>query len=174
MKSKMMLNATCLLSLAATAGAGVILAIDGNPIGETTIRIDDELTIGVVNDSSAPIDQLFLMIPWNDPGEWILPNIQPGGIIPGHLINTWGWEYIEVEGIARGWMWPGAPVIEPTDEIMGEFGFRCTGLGDVSIDLFDMNFEMIHGVEIHQIPEPITLTILGLGAIVLRRRSRIS
>jgi hypothetical protein len=51
-----------------------------------------------------------------------------------------------------------------------EFGFKCTGLGDVEITLIDDVFGPGDTLVIHQIPEPITFALLGLGGLFLRRR----
>jgi hypothetical protein len=51
-----------------------------------------------------------------------------------------------------------------------EFGFQCTGIGDVSITLIDDVFGPVDTLTIHQIPEPITFALLGLGGLFLRRR----
>ncbi|NLH16349.1 MAG: PEP-CTERM sorting domain-containing protein [Phycisphaerae bacterium] len=163
-----------ILGFTTFATAGLQLTVNGQAVDETTIQVDEELTIGVVNDSSTLIGSLFLLMPWGQPGEWIPSIIQPGGIIPG-VINSWGWEYFEMEDVGSGWMWPGSPVIEPTPAgIMGEFGFRCTGIGDVSIQLFDEPFMEIEPLAIHQVPEPMTMSLLGLGMALIRRRRGIN
>ncbi|UCG48087.1 MAG: PEP-CTERM sorting domain-containing protein [Phycisphaerales bacterium] len=55
-------------------------------------------------------------------------------------------------------------------------GFTCTDLGDVILTLFSGN-DLTNGVVtvldtqvIHQIPEPMTVALLGLGGLFLRRR----
>ena len=49
--------------------------------------------------------------------------------------------------------------------------FHCTGQpGDVLLKLFDVDGNLMDSQIIHQIPEPITFALLGLGGLFLRRR----
>lgn len=49
--------------------------------------------------------------------------------------------------------------------------FRCTGLGDVMINLYDYTgATVLDSILIHQVPEPITMVLLGLGGLFLRKR----
>lgn len=48
--------------------------------------------------------------------------------------------------------------------------FHCEGLGDVTLMLFDGDGILMDSRVIHQIPEPITFALLGLGGLFLRRR----
>jgi len=49
--------------------------------------------------------------------------------------------------------------------------FHCDGLGDVLITLYDANLNELDWITIHQdVPEPMTIALLGLGGLFLRRR----
>jgi len=53
--------------------------------------------------------------------------------------------------------------------------FHCEGLGDAMLQLYTVNVStgattLRDTVIIHQVPEPATLAILGLGALLLRRK----
>ena len=49
--------------------------------------------------------------------------------------------------------------------------FHCDALGDVVINLYSSGFQTLDSITIHQvIPEPITMALLGLGGLFLRRR----
>ena len=49
--------------------------------------------------------------------------------------------------------------------------FHCDELGDVVVGLYDSGFTLLDSVTIHQvIPEPMTMALLGLGGLFLRRR----
>jgi hypothetical protein len=57
--------------------------------------------------------------------------------------------------------------------IIDDITFQCTGLGDAIIWLFDGEGNFLDSQTIHQTPEPATLALLGLGALLLRRKSKI-
>jgi len=49
--------------------------------------------------------------------------------------------------------------------------FQCTAMGDVTISLTDASGTIqLDSVLIHQIPEPVSMVLLGLGGLLLRRR----
>jgi len=48
--------------------------------------------------------------------------------------------------------------------------FHCTAVGDAQILLFDADGAQIDSFIIHQVPEPVTIALLGLGGLFLRRR----
>lgn len=57
--------------------------------------------------------------------------------------------------------------------------FHCEGLGDVQIDLlkwsgddFTISPTVIDSVYVHQVPEPMTMSLLSLGGLALLRRRR--
>jgi hypothetical protein len=61
--------------------------------------------------------------------------------------------------------------------LFNEIPFHCVGQGDVTIYLYDAPDGVAAGVMydyvvIHQIPEPMTVALLGLGGLFLLRRRR--
>jgi hypothetical protein len=55
--------------------------------------------------------------------------------------------------------------------------FHCDGPGDVVVSLVHFNADfavdgVMDSIVIHQIPEPMTMGLLGLGGLFLRRRSK--
>jgi hypothetical protein len=48
--------------------------------------------------------------------------------------------------------------------------FHCVGEGDVTLLLLNGDGDTVDSQVIHQIPEPITFALLGLGGLFLRRR----
>jgi hypothetical protein len=59
-----------------------------------------------------------------------------------------------------------------------DISFHCEGSDDVVVYLYeitnswDINERLIDSVTIHQVPEPMTLSLLGLGGLGLLRRRR--
>jgi hypothetical protein len=49
-------------------------------------------------------------------------------------------------------------------------GFHCEGPGDCTFYLVDNNGEVLDSQVIHQIPEPMTIALLGMGGLAMFRR----
>jgi hypothetical protein len=63
------------------------------------------------------------------------------------------------------------PTPNPIQGLLGDFVFHCAGPGDVLIMLgFDVYDASLDQLIVHQTPEPATMALLGLGALVLRRK----
>jgi hypothetical protein len=66
--------------------------------------------------------------------------------------------------------------VVPIDPVIGKLVdwivFQCTGTGDVTLALFSgSDGSLLDTQVIHQVaPEPITMVLLGLGGLMLRRR----
>jgi len=65
----------------------------------------------------------------------------------------------------------GSPVPAPLVGKWWDSVFHCDGLGDVIITLWDEGGVVIEDtIIIHQVPEPVTMSLLGLGGLALIRR----
>jgi hypothetical protein len=63
------------------------------------------------------------------------------------------------------------PFTQPDGLVIDGLLFHCTGQpGDVILTLFDVDLNVQDVVTIHQVPEPMTFALLGLGGLFLRRR----
>jgi len=63
------------------------------------------------------------------------------------------------------------PFTAPNGLLIDGILLHCEGRGDVTLTLLDAGtWEPMASVKIHQIPEPITFALLGLGGLFLRRR----
>jgi hypothetical protein len=125
---------------------------------------------------------------WGDNGN-VNPNGYPNA---GYYINAnypivnagglgYAHRYVEWNGSDDDWgfgyelsaAWP--PPTHAPGGTEFDLAYHCSGTGDVLIQLFDSNVgydpaSAQDTIIVHQIPEPITLTLLGLGGLLLRRR----
>ena len=63
------------------------------------------------------------------------------------------------------------PPSAPNGLLIDGLIFHCLGEGDVILTLIDAaDVSVLDVVRIHQVPEPMTLSLLGLGGLFLRRR----
>ena len=63
------------------------------------------------------------------------------------------------------------PITTPDGVVVDGIIFKCLEEGDVVLTLTNVDFDTIFDtVTIHQVPEPMTLGLLGLGGLFLRRR----
>jgi hypothetical protein len=62
------------------------------------------------------------------------------------------------------------PFSAPAGTVIDNLIFHCVAPGDVTLTLSDIDLNVWEQVVIHQIPEPMTLGLLGLGGLFLRRR----
>ena len=172
---------TVVLGMASMANAGLSLVVGGVESGATiTIAPTDTIWIGVENVS--PTGQgmfdAYIMLAEEAPGvpeaggSWVggsavytppgVPavSISPVGFMTGYgdlwyLVNSSPTTDIAVAGLT------------------GEVEFHCDIAGDdVVINLMDIgSFTIVDTLTIRQIiPEPITMALLGLGGLFLRRR----
>lgn len=62
------------------------------------------------------------------------------------------------------------PFTIPNGKVIDGLVFHCTDYGEVTLTLFDADLGVLDAQMIHQIPEPVTMVLLGLGGLFLRRR----
>lgn len=62
------------------------------------------------------------------------------------------------------------PFTTPNGRVLDGLVFHCEAVGDVTLTLFDADLGVLDSQVIHQIPEPLTMVLLGLGGLFLRRR----
>lgn len=190
-----------ILGMVSVANAGmidiVISSLNGQPIdptNEITIAPTDEINMDIVytGDVGRYLFGVSVLISAEGPGTLnVTDPTFPAGVwdLNGTLTGTeqlnpqqgvaWG------SAAALGLIGTGAPEIA-IDHIL----LHCDGLGDVYVTLGESDqtpagasveiddYFNIYGLEygpgviIHQIPEPMTLTLLGLGGLFLVRRKK--
>ena len=158
-------------------------AMDNAP-DEITIQISDYIWIGIHSDEQGEVG--------GDTGQYraliaIPPDAQiPGNRAGGHFTGQMGMDPQVVIPSATVGFLAGHDnyIVEAMNTIgsleyanpgLGFWGeFHCDALGDVVIRLVDTRItgaaSVVDVLTIHQIPEPMTFGLLGLGALLLRRR----
>ena len=166
------------LAMASFAQAGLQLGVstDGtygsyvDPVDSEIILMPSEtIWIGIHNDTAetgASQNRLIGVVA-TDPGSWTATGIAYGAPNPAQ-------GSIMYYGVFYGYdLWSFAAGVStdvyPIGELAG-FEFHCDGEGDVQIDLMDEGLGVLDSIIIHQIPEPMTMALLGLGGLFLRRR----
>jgi hypothetical protein len=157
----------CVLFFAASATAGLQLTVNGQ------IREGDyccppvQMMIGIWNDQGADQYNAALILRTGSRGEWTGES-RLNRPVP----HSEGWQrlgYYPEYGGDIWFAWFAQPTVDKLSAgIIGEVGFQFQ-LPDATILLVDDNFNLISSVTFFT-PEPATLTLLGLGAMMIRRK----
>ena len=162
---------TLVLGLASVANAALVLSIDGDTdTKEITLDPSDSVVIDIYN-TDGEIYLSYLDIGWMTEGLYSLSNPHLTALA-GDLAKVVGpyevpaYDIHEVEvtlAQGEGLSTPGSQF---------EITLHCEGEGDVYVCLFvDPDYvNPADALVIHQTPEPMTIALLGLGGLFLRRR----
>lgn len=168
---KKLLVILSVLALATMANAALHISLDGNiEIDEITIAPSDTITIDLYDDQAGGyVDFLaYLDIGLIDNGVYTLsmPRMGAGaGDFSGFVQSEYaGYDDFEVSQADTA-------LPNPDPGSVFEVDLHCEGVGDVEIILYDgATFAVLDTAIIHQTPEPMTMALLGLGGLFLRRR----
>ena len=171
---KKLLVLMLVLGIASMATAGLSLWVNGLPAESSSIEmVESEVAmIGLYNDGTVDKSIGYLTID-GGPGSWVSPYAYTIYNPPatGH-VSTYAYLYPDAQAL-NGWVFINADA-NPANlngiGLLAEFEFHCDGLGDVTISYNDSNLGLMDTLIIHQIPEPVTMVLLGLGGLFLRRR----
>ena len=174
---KKLLILALVMGVASTANATLTLvSSNGDTLDPAGVAYPMTTVIGIHNDTAAAGQGLltWLAIPDADPGSWTgTANIHVPPQVTGGEYNT---HYGVVDpGVGNVDLWESNMSVASTTPfgigILTDFEFVCTDLGDVTITMYaDDIATVLDTLTIHQIPEPITFALLGLGGLFLRRR----
>ena len=167
------------LGLASSANAALTLV---SSEGDTLLQ-GGSTRIGIYNDNAAPGQGLitWLSIDVSGPGAWI-PNDEifhsPPSLGPGGTSLYYGVLPPGDTGLAyTADLWYSDAAVASPDPygvgVLVDYGFNCIGLGNVDIYLIaDDLTTVLDKLTIAQIPEPMTIALLGLGGLLLLRRRK--
>jgi hypothetical protein len=178
MMMKKLLVLLLVLGMASAANATLQISVNGDkePVSsEIWLEPSQELTLDIWTD--AIIEQGV------GEGYWALSTGELGSISGGvplgngtdTTIYAGASSYVPGEGV-----WGGVGAVNQSSYAAGtvlydQIIFHCAGEGDAVVTLYWDIFgtdEVIDSVTIHQIPEPMTVALLGLGGLFLLRRRK--
>jgi len=170
---KKLITTMMLLAIVAGANAALTLVVWDDASGQwvdyanSTLKITPSTTIiiGVQSDATQPAGLYALGIS-EGPGEF-LENISvlQSGVTAILMDDAPTAASLSIEN----------PYIALTidgsnDGVLASDEFHCTGEGDVPLAIYDDDGNLLDDLIIHQVPEPATLALLGLGGLLLRKR----
>jgi hypothetical protein len=170
MMMKKVLVLMLVLGIASMATAGLTLTVNGEAAEDSQILLNpsDYVMIGVNHDGGLPRLIGYVTIT-EGPGSWT------GGYnvySPPSLTSAYGYYLGPITGMGDVFllMDADATINEIGIGLLADFEFHCDGPGEVLITLSDNLGQVLDTLIIHQIPEPMTIGLLGLGGLFLRRR----
>lgn len=165
---KKVLALVMVLGMAGLASAGLQITVNSTVAGDQiTVLTGTQLMIGIGNEQGA--DQYNAALILSGMGQWGEAKLNR----PLPLADGWvayGFQPDFGGDVMYGFF--AQPVTDKLPAgIIGEVAYTCTGVGQATIVLTDGDLNPIGSLTINQIvPEPMTLSLLGLGALVLRRK----
>jgi hypothetical protein len=168
---KKLLVLSLVLGMASLASAALTLVVNGQDAGAAiTLMPSDTIWIGI-NQSETRGFAAYVIMTVPAPGEWTGQSRVNSAGFPG-TVPGWTYYGTAVDPSLDAWFYNGSiATVDPFPTgVHAEVQFHCKAQGDVIITLYNEAFAAIDTLTIHQIPEPATMALLGLGALVLRRK----
>ncbi len=169
---KKLLVLMLVLGIASAANAGLVISVDGEldpPDSSIILMPSDYVTIDVSSDGQTNQEMpVFLTIV--GPGSL---DISAGTVygelgVPNETLVDMGDGMYYID-LLKDVVVPIPPI--PEGVVVDLIEFHCEDLGDVTLLLGMEPGSGDYDIQvIHQIPEPMTIALLGLGGLLLRRR----
>jgi hypothetical protein len=149
----------------------------GDKLDPTGVAFPMITVISIYNDSATPGQGLitYPAIPAVAPlAMWTgTANVYKPPSLGG--VNTYYGVLDPGSGIGVADLWQSDLAIASVDPygigVLADYELKCTKLGDVVVTLYaDDIATPISSITIHQVPEPVSMVLLGLGGLFLRRR----
>jgi hypothetical protein len=163
------------LVMAAGANATLQLSLNGSPApDEYTMNVCGTVKIDVTSSVNGAYLAYLELADKGKEASGLAPTF--GEWVPPMTILPEAGEMAKVTpdfmGYLSTWELSAAGVTTPvTPGKHFEIDFHCTAMGDAVILLYDINWDVpVDTLTIHQIPEPASMLLLGLGGLLLRRR----
>lgn len=175
---KKLLALLLVLGVASVANAALVLSVDGDTSqDEIIINEGATVTIGVCNtDAGGYI--AYLGFGYVSEGGFELSGPiylgPPGYIPPIYPLPPEPIIYDDVIYYELGFGIPPEPFTEFPPGIWITFDLTCMSAGvDVFVELWDSSWSVVvDTLIIHQVPEPMTIALLGFGGLLVLRRRR--
>ena len=177
---KKVLIVFAVLAMASVANAGLLISVDGRinpPDTEIILKPSEHAVIDIRGDGLTDPYSFALGVKAGDTGV-VAVVAETVMLYPGSEAAIF---MMDDPGLA-GFLGVNNPLVfmEMTDLavppaalnglLVDKIDFHCVAEGDVTLMLFDLDGNLLDIQVIHQIPEPITFALLGLGGLFLRRR----
>ena len=180
---KKLLFMLAVLAMASVANATILISVDGvvdPPDTEIELYPSDWVTIDLWGDGTTPGGMFLLTLDCQGPGSFDISgavvlyagskNVAPTWLDDAGLAGSLGAQnpmvYFELTD-------PVVPPAEPEPlegTLIDDILFHCDAEGEVIITVYDGALTVLDTQIIHQVPEPMTIALLGLGGLFLRRR----
>ena len=179
---KKLLVLMLVLGIASAANASLLISVDGvvdPPDSEVILMPSDTVVIDIFGDGQTPRQYFYMGILVDGPGSLDISNavmLYPGTdstiveesdpYIAGYLGIGMPYALITMQDAPP----PGDPLRDLEGTLVDGILFHCDAVGEVTIILTNQDGVVLDTQVIHQIPEPMTIALLGLGGLLLRRR----
>jgi len=172
------------LSMATIASAALQISINGDRTDGATIYPSVTLSLGIYTDAALAATYTdYFVLTVNVTAGFIdyltgVPVVADDGMSVEHTMDAITFASPLLDGMSENGVGGGLaffvlPGVQAGTQLFDGFVFHCEGPSVAMINLYTTDFSTLVLVDqaiVYQIPEPMTLGLLGLGGLFLRRR----